>query len=797
MRPFPAPAAPAVLAVAASLLIADGLCVAAPPAAATANAPAADAIPTALLAPAIRQAVGNGAAALVARITAPGNPHRLAFPPAQTLVTRVVEIEKIPAKRVSQTVQQPVWEHEYGEVEKLVPIIESGQPTGRFQKVKQRVVVKSKQVGTTTKTVENLVPDPSGTETIERPKTVREPGGPAAWAPNLPGLNGMALYVLAKAGLAKHPATVKHAAALASHADQLKGLPDSTFDVAWMAAGFTALGPESPHAPIAERLVGKLIDGQVREGKIDGLWGPVCANTAHFARLFNVNQKVREELDVNIPKLLATANPVQTKQIVATGEAMRALATAYERTHRDVFRAGMRLKELQGPLGIAETDTVPGVPFNTFQWLVTDLESTEAATFALAEAQRAGMLPAETERIAIKGKKVHPPSKTDAVLKAAAKRLAETLDEAGCPTGLVQVVANKSLDKTGFPVALVTTDDAPPTLFDAATASTSVAAQAAVEWLAEADPDLVKILDPARKATRERATRIAARWFAESAVPTAPVWQGVYQATTVSHADLKKSATVPAPAKAADVDALPMGPAGCLYRLVPGFRGLFTDKTSAKERLTDGLFRQVAYRLVVLQDQNGQWSSPGNQFLSSALEALNIARAANDQHAALNRGPGKINLPDPLPYESLLALRLPHVMPSGAVHPDGAAFATLASLVFLVDGLEKPVSLEGVPIHPTAATEPPKEPGDAAPPPPVPWAAPQDAARSVPRPNSALQPMVDTVTAATNSRITIAPPAADAGQPGKPPATPAPVKKPDGEDDVGTFEDLLTPGAGK
>ena len=34
-------------------------------------------------------------------------------------------------------------------------------------------------------------------------------------------------------------------------------------------------------------------------------------------------------------------------------------------------------------------------------------------------------------------------------------------------------------------------------------------------------------------------------------------------------------------------------------------------------------------------------------------------------------------------------------------------------------------------------------------------------------------------------------------EPVAPAAKPAPVKKPDGEDDVGTFEDLLTPGAGK
>lgn len=788
MHRFPAPQSSAFLALAATLLIANGLCSAAPLATAATGAPAGDQIPTTVLAPAIRQSVANGAAALVSRILAPGNTYKLAFPPAQTLVTRVVEIEKIPAKRVSQ--EQPVWEHEYGEVEKLVPIIESGQPTGRFQKVKQRVVVKSKQVGTTTKTV--LVPDPSGTETIERPKTVREPGGPAAWAPNLPGLNGMALYVLVKAGLGKHPATVKHAAALAAHADQTKGLPDTTFDVAWMAAGFAALGAESPHAALADRLLGKLVDGQIREGKIDGMWGPVCANTLHFGRLFNVNQKVREELDVNIPKLLATANPVQTKQIVATGEAMRAVATAYDRTHRDVFRLGMRLKEIQGPFGIADTDTVPGVPFNAFQWVVTDIESTEAATFALAEAQRREMLPEETERIAIKGKKIHPPSKTDAVLKAAAKRLAEALERDEATTGLVQVALNKGLDKTGFPVALVTDGEAPPALFDTATACTAVAAQATVEWLVEADPDLAKLLDPARKGAHDRAKRIAARWYAESAVPTAPVWQGVYQASTVSHADLKKSATLPAPAKATDVDALAMGPSGCLYRIVPGFRGLFTDRASAKERLADGLFRQIAYRLVVLQDQNGQWSSGGNQFLSSALEALNIARMAAEQHAALNRDPGKINLPDPLPYETLLTLRLPRVLPSGAVHPDAAAFATLSSLVFLVDGLEKPVSLEGIPIHPTTATEPPKEPGDAAPP-PVPWAAPADAARSVTRPNAALPALVDAATAAAGSAITNPSPAVAAPS-GKPPAKPE--KKTD-DDDVGTFEDLLTPGATK
>jgi len=202
---------------------------------------------------------------------------------------------------------------------------------------------------------------------------------------------------------------------------------------------------------------------------------------------------------------------------------------------------------------------------------------------------------------------------------------------------------NKGLEKTGFPVALVTDGEAPPALFDTATACTAVAAQATVEWLVEADPDLAKLLAPARKGAHERAKRIAARWYAGPSGRF--VGQEPRRGCSCHVAGLWKRAQAWMPKRSGH--AVNGGPEARRERpvtwqghrrprekpdepvwIVPGFRGLFTDKASAKERLADGLFRQIAYRLVVLQDQNGQWSSAGNQFLSSALEALNIARMA-------------------------------------------------------------------------------------------------------------------------------------------------------------------------
>jgi len=753
--------------VAGGLMVAAAASSAAPPPASRSPqetdllaAPAADLITPEFLAPAARQALANGVATLVARITADGNDHGLAFPPTQTMKLVSSEEVKTPARRVRVQVEQPIYEHEYGEVERIVPVMESGQPTGRFTKEKVRVIVKSRQVGTRVIDVDNLTPDPAGSEVIVRHNHKYGPGGPAMWAVHLPGLNGMALYILAKAGLERHPATVKHAKALAAYAGDSLGLPDSTFDVAWMTAGFAALGSNSKHQPLVRRLVDKLIDGQVREkGPLDGLWGPVCVNYGYYGKLFMLGQTVRQELDIHIPKRLKTANPAQQAQLLAMGKEMKAVANAYEKTHRDVFRCGTQMLTIRSPYRFDEENWFPGLPLNAYQWVATDVESTALATFALAEANRAGLLPRETERLAIRGKKIHPPVKPEVALKAAAKRLADAIDADGGCSALAAVALNTGFEKTGFPAPAFADPEALPPLLDVQTAGTCLAADAATESLSTIGPDLAKELDAPRRRSRDRAMKIAARWYAESANSAADPWKGMYQAVTIPHADLKKSPVLPVPELPTGIDALPWGPTGSLYRL------------------------------VALQDPNGQWSGSGHHLFSTACESLTINRVADSWHKSLSHDPPRsIGAADPVSYESMLQPRFIDWNHGAAAWPDPAVFPTLASLLFLLDASDGPVSLAGIKILPGDPSEPPKEDDANKPPPRL---TPLDAVRRVARPNGARDELFAAIIATCWPRSSAAASIA-------PPAEPTVAEKtsadePAEDDGLGKFEDLLNP----
>lgn len=744
--------------------------------------PAADLITTEFLAPAVRQAVANGVATLMARMTAEGNDHGLAFPPNQSVTYEPIEVR---AKRVQR--ERPVYE--ILEVEVVEPVMESGQPTGRFAKVKRKV--HGKKIGT--KTVEELVADENGSEMMKTVKRVA--GGPAAWAVNLPGLNGMALYVLTKAGLGEHPATAKHAAALADHCSQDMGLPDHTFNVAWMAAGFASLGPDSPHAGLSRRLVAKLIDGQIREkGELDGLWGPICVNYGYFGKLMTLGQTVRQELDVHIPKKMETASPAEQQKLIAMGKQMREFATIYEKTHRDVFRAGTRMLNIEKAYAFEDRAVLPGMPYNAYQWVVSDVESTEAAVFAIAVAKQSGLLPRETDRLSIRGKKIHPAVKTEAALEAAAKRMASAIDDDGGTTALALVAENKGFEKTGFSAPAFRTAEAMPPMFDFQTACTSAAAQETLESLVAVDAALDKPLAEPRKRARDRVEKIAARWYKESADPTADTWKGIHASLKVSHAALKKSAALEKPsAPGTSIESLPWGPSGALYRIVPGFRGLFVG-AKAEDRYANDLFRQIAYRLVALQDDNGQWSSAGNLILSTASESLTIGRVATYWHSLLDGSPPvKVSVPDPVSFELML---LPTWHGGWRRHratsPDAAVVPTLASLIFLLDSIDCPVSLDGITILPPPSTEPSQETDPDKPPMRL---TPADAARQVMRPSAPRQELFDAIIASRWPRKAVRE-AAASGKPEKQPSEGE--QKPNEEredagDDVGTFEDFLEP----
>jgi hypothetical protein len=758
-------------------------------------APAPDQIPAELLAPAVRQAVANGAATLVARITAEGNDHGLAFPPTQT--TKFLEMVEIPAKRVPY--EEPIYRDEYAMVEKIVPVLENGEPTGRFKKVSEKIRVKRTQIGTRSK--ERLVRDPDGKEMMKVP--TYGPGGPAAWYPNLPGLNGMALYVLAKAGLGTHPATVKHAEALAEHCGLFLGLPDATFDLAWMAAGFVALG-DARYEALTERLLDKLIDGQIQEkGATQGLWGPVCVNYGHYGKLFMLGQTVRHEVEVLLPEKMDRATPAQQAQLKAMEKAMREVAKDYERIHRDVFRCGTQMDKIVKFFSLDDDMVVPGLPLNAYRWVAADVESTEAALFALAEAKRAGVLPRETKRLAIRGKKIHPPVKTENVLAAAGKRLASAIAPDGGCSALAAVAPQTGFQKTGFPTPPQLDEQPPQSPFDVESACACVAGGAAIESLLEADPDLAKQLDEPWSRSRARIAAIAARWYAESVDTRAEPWKGIYHGLKISHADLKKSAALPFPEQQADaVESLPWGPSGSLYQIVPGFRSLFAEATSPVERLDNDLFRQVAYRLVTLQDGNGQWKNNGSLAMSTATESLMIGNLANHWHWTLNVDPPRpLNIPDPISYETMLLqthwnTQRGEWVPNQARRPDPGAFPTLASLVFLVAAIDSPVSLEGITILPEAETDgetnaeadPAKEAVAEKP-----RLQPIDAVVKVARPSEPRDNLYGAIGSLKSPQK--APAAESKPAEGKAvdntPAATQPADEPEPDKDLGTFEDLL------
>jgi hypothetical protein len=726
--------------------------------------PPASRIPAAQLRPAVEQAVANGVASLMARILADGNDFGLAFPPR---VTRSrVGMKKVPARREMVTVD--VFEHDYAEVDQLVPEVSAGVPTGRFVRDKVKVRTKSRKVGT--KQVERLIRDPEGTYSIEVPEY--GPGGPDVYELNLPGFNGMALWVLASAGQAQHPATDRLASGLSELIDKF-GISDHTFDVAWMAAGFTALGADSPHAGLAQDLVAKLVDGQVREkGGGRGLWGPVCINYGYFSKLFEMQDALRQEVEVKLPQAIEAAPPQQRAALANRGKEVMRVLRDVQKAYKNAASLGTRLMDVTEPYRGVEQSIIPGLPLYIYNRVVVDVESTAVAAFALAEARRAGMLPAETQRAQFRGKKLHPGEKTEAALKLAGEQMAASIAaDGGCPS-LVRQGVNTGFDKSSLKIGGVPFTGTHPGLFEIETAVTDVSGQAALEFLAAAAPGPLAAAEQPRERARARAAAIAERWYAASASGyAAKAWPSVYDRYHISHADLAKSADLPQPPlEPQAVDALPWGRGAAFFEIVPQFAGLFAADRGAA-LLENDLFRQIAYRLVSLQDGDGQWKGPRANPLSSGCDALAMQGMAARFHTVLTNGK-QLKAADPVTFQFLLR---PAWAPDYDFLPDNGSYATLTSLALLVRAVDGPVDLTGVTVVPEATEQTGGEP-----------LSPAKAAALAKRPNAARSDLYAAVLGGQRVGAAAAPAAAAAE-----PAT-VPAEEKAGEE-IGTLDELLSP----
>lgn len=250
------------------------------------------------------------------------------------------------------------------------------------------------------------------------------------WQSGFLGQNALALYALLESGIPASDETLNRLATTLDNYLTAYGLPDTTWDLAWLAASFSRLGSPA-FSNTLERVTNKLLEGQITDGAARGLWGPVCINREVLAALMAYDSTLAAELAKCKASLAKTPEAAFKQRKVEEVEgAIRDLQAFYA----DVAQLGLRFDNviydyLLPPLSPMPDMEYPvyirGLPYYFYNQAVADLESTALALFALREAAKCGALPRETKRPELaKGRFIAPPQETFAILARAAAALA-------------------------------------------------------------------------------------------------------------------------------------------------------------------------------------------------------------------------------------------------------------------------------------------------------------------------------------------------------------------------------------
>lgn len=272
------------------------------------------------------------------------------------------------------------------------------------------------------------VADPDGPLSRIHKQPIYGPGGPDSWSVTALGENGLAIYALRQAGLQPDdPILVRVSENLLTFFD-CYGLPDQTWSLAWLTAGFATL-PGERCAQMTRRLAERLLDGQITEGAARGLWGPVCVNTRVLAPLLRRLADGIEEVNRRKVKEKEKPSANATRQ----RETAESEVTDTVATIRRVSQQAIRLARIEEPFAIpasqSEAVTLAGASHFIFNQTAVDLESTWTALVGLAVAARYQRLPEETWRPERKGTAasyaIPFPEKTSAILARAANAVAK------------------------------------------------------------------------------------------------------------------------------------------------------------------------------------------------------------------------------------------------------------------------------------------------------------------------------------------------------------------------------------
>ena len=587
-------------------------------------------------------------------------------PPIRT--RKVVDYKDITVRYRKKTFREPIYEYEtYETYERAVG--DDSISSKKLKKVKKRRI--KKQIGT--RKVERLVHDPKGPIQRTVKRAIWGAGGPDFWGVAKLGHNGLALVALRRAGVSADDKAVSRLAENLATFVERYGAPDATWDLACVTAAFATL-PDKYSQRLARSLASKLLDGQIAQGKAKGLWGPVCINTKVLAAALRyelVLGKIREKAKATLDK---RPSAVAQKKF---DQAEAALQKLQEDLAKRIALSASALEKIDYRIYVTPGDedpiTMSGLAHYVFTQTTADTESTAMALWALRIAAEQGVLPKQTERPTMAGRPLTSPQKTGTVLARAARALAAAQRPNG---GWTEMNAHQPVKDFGYMEGLPGIPVKParwPALASRTTGMSTWQGYAGLLGAGHAlglDRLLAKLGGNARRGSA-RARKLADQLL---------------------DGTLKDDALG---ARVAPFDC-------CLF-----LAGVNREFLAAKEDRRD-LWLRLAFKLMNAQNNDGSWGKahPLTYFLSTSLRARVDCKELHRTPDAPPRSRahtllGRTEKGEPgwkyLCYGRRSPLRrAPRVHRAGHHLFNRIVHATACSILFLADGVRRPVAGECV-----------------------------------------------------------------------------------------------------
>ncbi|MFW5893965.1 MAG: hypothetical protein ACOCUY_02400 [Verrucomicrobiota bacterium] len=314
--------------------------------------------------------------------------------------------KEVAVRYSKKIVERPVYEYETYKT-----VVNTGggseQGAGKLKTVTRRRRVK--KIGT--KKEERLVRDKEGDIVRMHRQPIWESGGPDEHFPGFFAQNAMGLYLCAKAGVPMDDELMDATSHNVANLALGYGLTDRTWDLAWLTVAMVNMPKDDElFREASERMVAKLLLGQIREGDGEGLWGPVCINPDVLRALVDFERELYgDEVQRWKDKLKDSPDRKLYKEKLAEAdERFKEYRNQYPwvsqlgfefrdvRHHsNDVSPHGDYLFDLQTGTGMdsGRKARLRGLPTYIYEEQLADLESTSIALFALREAADNGYLP--------------------------------------------------------------------------------------------------------------------------------------------------------------------------------------------------------------------------------------------------------------------------------------------------------------------------------------------------------------------------------------------------------------------